>query len=558
MKTRNSKLFSNKFITKYLFMLLMVFTLIVGCIGCNKDNDDDDKKDKSDKKKQEQQIDDDDSSDEDDEDDEKEEDKDKEQDSENIDKEPVKDDNKDDENNDENKDNTDKPVVAVPSLAREALLAALDNTFSENQPLESVLGLNAINEKIKNKVPYNSGWSFTLESISVPEVPVASMFEGLGFSMDSANDTNSKKGCASFGVTYGGTKYLTIDAQLLASKLYLMLPDFLNGSLSLNLETLSQDLNSGSFIAQMLKEEGIEIPEGLSFDLWNMLSSTEFFTTALDKIMDAYDTLENRLVVTEMSPAELSLPGEVSASTAYSMVIPKEAYAAFIADALTIFFDELETFLTTGPLKNFITEFELPSEDELRSGAEEMSEELGDITLLLAVTKDNFVSFISTSYEDEEISMDVAAFFTGNENPLDNIKINFSATDEDNETGYIEYTQEADADSATVLYNVVISIPDLEASVEAEGEYKNVKKGEKYSFDLNYLDFEATSGDEEFSFSFSGSTYFDTTGCNLKAPAAPEYEVLKLDEATMESLVNEIMTNIQNSPLISLILSFTE
>lgn len=481
---------------KFFVSIIAILVLLIGCVGCNKDS----KTSSNDKKNQE--------------------------------------------------------VTDDTRTPKDILTAAFEKTFSEGNSLEELLGLSEITESTKNNLPYSSGTSFTIEALSVPDTDgFDSLLEGLGLTINSASDINNKKVKTSIGITYGNTTYLTIGTQLDSSKLYLMVPEFLDGSVSIDFDTLASDLASDSFLAQIFASEGITIPESLSFDLWELISTAASSNViSFDSLDEAYKTLIEQIKIEELDSDSVQLPSDISADKAYSVTISQESYTDYVIAALKTFLDQLENVLSSEPLQGIVTDIDFPTEDEIRSLADEIGDTFGDIVVTVTITKNDYINYMSSTVDIDGDTVEFAAFFTGDNNPLDDLKFKITATI-DEEVGFLEFSQNVDADAKTVTSNVELSVPDFTVSAESEGEYTDIQKGKKYVFDLNYLDFKCS---EDISFSLSGSTYLDTTSCDVNTPAGTEYELLKMDEYSMESLVNTIVNNVENSPIFSLLFSLLE
>lgn len=436
---------------------------------------------------------------------------------------------------------------------------AFNKTFQSTSPLEKFLGNAEIQRAIEKKTPYSFGSSVTLQSLSGSAFgSYAALLSGLGFSFDSATDVANKKLKSDIGISYGGTTYLTLGAQADASKLYLTVPQLLNGCLSVNLATLKEDLSSGSLLAQAFASYGIEIPDDLSIDIWELFTSTNtVIDTSLPKdIQDAYDTMMKQVVTAKVNSAdEADLPDGISSKNVYTMTLTKEAYRDFVETVTNYIFDiflqELNEQASAGL---DITSIEIPDTADIRAFVKELTNAVGDIVLTVAVTKDGYISYLASDLKIEGSTMAFSVAFSGKDSPLEEIDAKFSAKI-DGEKFALNYAQKFDPDKKTLSYQGGISLDEFNAKFSAEGQYSNVEKGKKYTFDLNFFEFTCS---EDIAFTLSGSSYVDVTRCETGTTPATEYELLKMNETALMGLVTEVMTKVQSDPLLSGILEGLE
>jgi len=431
----------------------------------------------------------------------------------------------------------------------DALDKAIEKTFTNANPEEKLLGLEALNKAIEDKAAYSSGVSVTLEALSGAAVDdYADMLAGLGFSVDSATDTKNKKSEANLGVSYGGTTALNFVAQFDASKFYMMLPQLLSGSISINFDTVANDIASNDLFASALAFDPTLL-ESLDFDYWEILEDAEALDIALpSNITKAYEKLNDAIVVKEIKVKEADLPSSVSAKTAYTMTISKKAYSSFITEVAKTMMDMVAESLSAASLP---TDTPIPDDEAIADVISDMADDLGDIVITFAVNKAGYITYIASEINVNDIPVTFNAAFTGKDSPLEDMKFELSATDENNDTIAVEFSQKFDSKEKTVTYNGELTFVDFTATVKAEGEYSDIEKGKKYTFDLNYLEFDCS---EDISFTLSGSSYVDTTTCDIATPEGTERELFKMTVEDFQALVVEVMTNVQNNPLFSEIL----
>lgn len=428
---------------------------------------------------------------------------------------------------------------------------AFNKTFSGTSPIEKLLGSTEIQNAINKNTPYSFGSSITLQSLSGSAFgSYAALLSGLGFSYDSATDVANKKLQADIGVSYGGTTYLTAGVQADGSKLYLSVPQLLNGCLSVNLATLKEDLSSNDLFTQAFASSGLTIPDDLSFDIWNLFSADTTVDFSLPKdVQSAYDAMMKKVVTEKVNDADaVTLPDGVSAKNIYTMTLTKEAYKDF-AEAITnyvfdIFLEQLNEQASAGL---DITNIEIPDAAEIRTFVEELTNTIGDLVLTVAVTKDGYVNCLASDINIEGNTLAFSVVFSGKNSPLEEIDAKVSAKI-DGEKLALDYTQKFDSDKKTLSYKGGISFDDFSARISAEGQYSNVEKGKKYTFDLNFFEFTCS---EDIAFTLSARSYMDITKCEIGTPSATQYEILKMDENALMGLLTEVMTKLQSDPLLS-------
>ena len=442
---------------------------------------------------------------------------------------------------------------------REALEKAFDKTFSAESPVENLLGISKINEAINNNTPYSSGLSATIENISGELFgDYASLISGFGFSGDSALDIANKRYQSTLGISYGGTTYFTVGVHLDGSKLYLTVPQLLNGNISLDFSSLREDLVSDSFFGQLFTQllttyggslpEDFTLPENFSIDVWELFTTGDMNidTTLPKNITDAYDEMNKQIVVEEIKKNEAKLPDGVSAKNVYTMTIPKKAYKDFAAVIVQFGLDSFFELLDDENL-SALEELDMPDQEDIDDFLEDLSDTIGDIVLTVAVTKDGYISYMTSTLDIDGSTVDFSASFSGKKSPLEEVDVKVSAKI-DGEKVSFSFTQKYDSDKKTATYNSKISAGDFTAKIAWEGEYSNVEKGKKYTFNLNYFECDFS---EDMSFTISASNYMDITKCEISDVTGREYELLKMDQSALLGLVTEVMVNVQNDPMLS-------
>lgn len=427
---------------------------------------------------------------------------------------------------------------------REVLEEAYEKTFTKGNPTEALLGLAEINSKLKDNQAQSAGFSFTLQELTNEDLrESAGILSGLGITVDTASDLLNRKSAATMDITYGGTTYLTLGSQLQGSKIHITSPQLLDGSLSVDLSTLDKDLASDSMLGQLFTMYGITLPDNFSADLLTALLSPDSLAN-LGNLASAWEHLDDAVDIKEAEKASVSLPSDVSVKKVYNVTIPKDAYVNFVGALIKSGVDYYKS------LPDSFGQSDAAALDtsELEASLKQAADAVGDIVLTVAVAKDGYIRYAAGEIEDEENRISLTAMFTGDKHPLTEteIKLAFTTDGKESEVTYeeafdtkdnkITFSLEATSDNKTIL------------NFAGEGEFTDVEQGKKYTLDFNYLELELA---DSLSVSLSGSTYVDTTKCDISAPSGTEYSLFTMSEQEFEELLATVVTNLQEDPLFS-------
>ena len=431
---------------------------------------------------------------------------------------------------------------------REALEEAYEKTFVKNNPSESVLGISEIDSHINDNKAHSSGFSVTLQELSGKDISeFAGVLSGLGIRIDTASDLLNRKSAGTLDITYGGTKYLSLGGQLQGSKIYLTAPQLIDGSLTVDFSTLKEDLSSDSMIGQLFTMYGIELPEDLFSQLTQSLT-TPASLADLGNVISAYDDLCDAIRVEEADKKTVSFSSDVSYKKAYKVTIPKHAYSTLITSVLQYAND------TSADLSESLGSSEQEQLDilNLKLTIQQIADIIGDIVLNVGVTKDNYICCAESSINTGAESLLFTATFTGKDNPLNDTDVVVTAAAA-GQTFEIVYAQDYDTDDNEASIDLRVKLNGItELMLSGAGKYKDVVKGQKYTFDYDHIDLNL--GDE-LSLSLSGDVYVDTTKCDIPTPSSTEHNLFRMSEDDFYTLGEEIMTNLQEDPLLSKVLN---
>ena len=426
---------------------------------------------------------------------------------------------------------------------REALEEAYEKTFVSNNPSESLLGISEITSHTSQNKAYSTGFSAILQELSGKDISeYAGVLSGLGIHIDAASDLLNRKSAGTMDITYGGTKYLSLGGQLQGSKLYLTAPQLINGSLTVDFSTLNEDLSSDSMIGQLFTMYGIELPEDLSSQLIQSFTSPASLAD-LGNVISSYEDLCDAILVEEADKKSVSFSSDVSYKKAYKVTVPKHAYSTLIISLLQYAND------TSAGLSDAAGDTDQAELDMLnmKLNIQQLADAIGDIVLNVGVTKDNYICCAESSINTGAETILFSATFTGKDNPLNDTDMVLSVTAQ-GQTAEITFAQDYTNDKEVSFdFNVKLNgVSELKLS--GEGEYKDVVKGQKYTFDYDHIDL--NMGDELF-LSLSGDVYVDITKCDIPAPSSTERNIFRMSEEDFAALAEEIMANIEQDPLLS-------
>ena len=444
---------------------------------------------------------------------------------------------------------------------QEAVSEAVTKTMTESS-INDLIGQEKLNKKMTEDLKYSMDYSFTLEEISGEglDEELANTLAGIGFDVESNMDIEDKKMAGTLDINYGGSTYLSVEAGLADSLISLAVPQLFDGFISIDYDTLLEDIKNNPMFADALSMVDESAFEEFTMDeLWDAFTESqnldlESMGIDISDLTDAWESFEDAIEYNELKVKEADLPKEVSAKTAYEIVITEEAYSGLIKEFFYFIFDEI-----IPEIDSFIQEmggetepFETPSEEDVDSVISDITDAIGDIEITVAITKDGYLSYVYCEHTIEDVEIELEAMLTGKKNPTDDIAFELTIVNTEDETATFTYDQTFDTKENTIAFEGKFEIEDDEEvdgfSFSGEGEYSDIKKGEKYTFDLNFFELDFS---DIFSITLSGSMSIDTTDVDTDQPDGKEYSLFNMTEDEFTALGEEIITNIENDPLFS-------
>ena len=443
---------------------------------------------------------------------------------------------------------------------QEAVSEAVTKTMTESS-INNLIGQEKLNKKMTEDLKYSMDYSFTLEEISGEELDeeLANTLAGIGFEVESNMDVEDKKMAGTLDINYGGSTYLSVEAGLADSLISLAVPQLFDGFISIDYDTILEDIKNNPMFADALSMVDESVFEEFTIDeLWDAFAESqnldlESMGIDISDLTDAWESFEDAIEYTELKVKEADLPKEVAAKSAYEIVITEDAYSDLIKEVASFIIDEVFEELNSNPTFQAMNGYtEAPSEEEIDSVVADIADMVGDIEITVAITKDGYLSYVYCEHTIEEVDIELEAMFTGKKIPTDDIAIELTLVNDEEETATFTYDQTFDTKENTIAFEGKFEIEDDEEadgfSFSGEGEYSDVKKGEKYTFDLNFFELDFS---DIFSITVSGSMGIDTTDVDTDQPDGKEYSLFDMTQDEFTALGEEIMTNIENDPLFS-------
>lgn len=443
---------------------------------------------------------------------------------------------------------------------QEAVSEAVTKTMTESS-INNLIGQEKLNKKMTEDLKYSMDYSFTLEEISGEglDEELANTLAGIGFEVESNMDVEDKKMAGTLDINYGGSTYLSVEAGLADSLISLAVPQLFDGFISIDYDTILEDIKNNPMFADALSMVDESVFEEFTIDeLWDAFAESqnldlESMGIDISDLTDAWESFEDAIEYTELKVKEADLPKEVAAKSAYEIVITEDAYSDLIKEVASFIIDEVFEELNSDPTFQAMNGYtEAPSEEEIDSVVADIADMVGDIEITVAITKDGYLSYVYCEHTIEEVDIELEAMFTGKKIPTDDIAIELTLVNGEEETATFTYDQTFDTKENTIAFEGKFEIEDDEEtdgfSFSGEGEYSDVKKGEKYTFDLNFFELDFS---DIFSITVSGSMGIDTTDVDTDQPDGKEYSLFDMTQDEFTALGEEIMTNIENDPLFS-------
>lgn len=446
---------------------------------------------------------------------------------------------------------------------KETVANAVSQTFSSDAPsaLSSYLGSDELVTMTLSGA-YQEAFSLTITDIGGSSMPYeAYLLNGLGISGNTAIDAGKKQMASSIDITYGGISYLNCNLFAYDDFMALALPDFFDGYLEINTTTMSTDY-ANSYLATLLGSD-FSIPADYAFNFFDAMQSSSTATVP-DELNEFMESIE----YTKGETTEIEINGKSQSCQGYQVTITKTAMEKLL-DLFYNYAAQSNVDLSRSDLDAVLT--------------------FPENGITFTVYVDNKGRMVQLAYKDSisadgtTLDMDAQISFLGADRPTDKVsgQINMAANGytacisiESNTTNngsssatdtvlgitadgsYIgSLTYNNTLDTATGASSFSLSIDGMGEnylSVTMDGTYNNVVAGKSMHYDINDLTINVMSG--AYTVSLSGSISLEPVSGSVDQPSGTRYDLFNMTEADFNTLGAEIMTNLYNSPIASLLI----
>ncbi len=419
----------------------------------------------------------------------------------------------------------------------ESYNAAFKKTFEGSSSLNDLLGLEELTEKTRANNAFSYGFDFNIQNISGSEMEDTEMLSGFGISLDAATDMMNRRSHASLGLNYGGATQISLVENLQDTKLSLGVPQLFNGSLFVDLATLSEDLKADTLINELLGFTNADMPDMSTFmeTFEKALAENVAVNPLAD--LDLFEGIGEDLVVKSVKKKEINLPEGVSGKSFYTVTLPSTTLANCL--------EELMDYSMSMQPEDAM---EYVSPEEMTMALEAVTALLGDLSLNVAVNKDGYITYMGNTfsmYGMDLFNLDMT--FSGTKSPFDAFTFEFSTATTPKTSIMYEQTFNKSSNEFEIDGKMVAE-GTTAMTFGAAGAFTDVEKGKKFTVDFDYIELEVPG---EMSLSFGASFYADTTKCEIPTLTGPSYNFFYLTEEELGTLGEEIITSIYTHPLVS-------
>lgn len=444
-----------------------------------------------------------------------------------------------------------------------ATIADSDKSFADYLGIEQLVDMTTDGQ-------YSSELNLILEGMD-DGYSDYSMVSGIGINAENSVDYVDRKMTSDIKLLYNGSRMLSMDVYADDTIVGVKMPDLYDGSLVFDTETFMADYNE--FYIREVGEPFFE--EEFSFNVFTTKPDEQIFKKEYaEDLKNIYDVIEVTKIPEKRT---VSVGGKEQQCAGYTLVIPQKAVEVFLIDL----FDYLKKTDASA------------SQAEYAEMQEWLLEVLNkDLVYHIYLDKSSRMVALEyayeITYEDETINCRADLEWTGQEHLWNDFSAEIRAEGEEpdevitmsahytmeNETGEIrqkltvemteesseerigfEYKASVDTSSGDTRLMLVMDIDEEEYfRVDLQGAFKDVKAGSQYRFDMDQLDF--SLNEDELLLTLSGSYALGSLRDEIEIDSGKEYYMLDMSEAEIEELGNEVMENLWNSPLFSMLMGY--
>ena len=443
---------------------------------------------------------------------------------------------------------------------QETVETAMSNTFKEESPtvLASYLGTEEMNTMLESGA-YTTSVSLNITDLSGYSMPSeAYLFEGLGFSTTSSVDIASEKVFSCVDVMYGGISYLDFNMYAYSDFMAVALPSLFNGYIEFKTTNFAEDFNN-SPLAAMLGSD-MQLPAELSFDYFEYLTSLSASMTVPEEVNEFLDSIQYE----KSGSAEVGSLGKCDGYTVTITTDSMKDLLKWFCDTcnennVTVSYAEFEQLL---PKENIV--FNIYVDDKGRMVRFSYVDDFNVDGTTLNVNAN--IDFLGTNRPADIVtgSIDLTADGTTVSIVIDSKTTESSTSSVTNATfslnmagstmGSITYYSAFDSTNGN--YDMTLSVDAMGTNyvyATMDGAYSNVVPGQSFTFDINDLTVNVMNG--EYCVSLNGSMSQAPLSGSVEQPSGTKYDLFTMTEADFTALGEEIMNNVMNGPIGSLVTS---
>lgn len=442
-------------------------------------------------------------------------------------------------------------------------MADTDTSFAEYLGIEELT-------KLTTQGAYSSELELMLESIEDGSMTDYSMASGIGLNAQNSMDYDAKKLTSDIKLLYNGANLLEMNIFGDDTIVGVAMPGIYEGALAVNMETFMHDYN------ELWRREFGEtvFVEEHDLNIFEVQPDADSFSEAYaEDLKNIYEVIE---VTKTDERRTVNVKGKEQECVGYEVIVPQQAAEVLALDMI----DYVKTI-------SMSTE-----EDSIQELEETLLEQIDkDITYMIYLDKSGRMVAMefeyALEYDEEEKNCRADMEWAGTDHLWNDFKIDIACEDVetgeiitlnvwhtlDKENEEIRRTLNADMgrtvnDSSNAVNLVYKSSVDTTQGntramitfeedeeellkMDMQGAFSDVKAGEQYRFHMDSLDLSMS----EYTFSLSGSYALGDLKEEIVLEDNRLRYILEMDESEMEELANEMIENIWNSPLVTMMFS---
>lgn len=438
-----------------------------------------------------------------------------------------------------------------------------DTSFSDYLGIEELVEMTTDGE-------YSSELNLILEGMD-DGYSDYSMVSGIGINAENSVDYDARKMTSDIKLLYNGSRLLSMDVYADDTIMGVKMPDLYEGSLVMDTETFMADYNE--FYIREVGEPFFE--EEFSFNIFTTKPDEQIFKKeyAAD-LKNIYEVIEVTKIPEKRT---VSVGGKEQQCAGYTLVIPQKAVEVFLMDVFDYLkktdasasqgeYDEMQEWLLEVLNKDLVYRIYLDKGGRMVALEYDYEITYDDETINCRADLEwtgqkhlwnDFSAEIRMENEEFDEVITMSAHYTmENETGEIRQKLTVDMTEESSEERIgFEYKASVDTSSGDTRLMLVMDSDEEEYfRVDLQGAFKDVKAGSQYRFDMDQLDLSLS--EEELLMTLSGSYAIGSLRDEIEIDSGRERYILDMSEAEIEELGYEVMENLWNSPLFSMMMGY--